>query len=76
MPWLGSLQTQTSCACASPALRTMRAAKLENAAAPPLKGTRGDRAHRFRQSVAVGANERSCLIRGAPASLEDQFRSL
>ena len=52
--------------------RHLRVAKLEIAADPPLKATRGDRAHSFRQLVAAGANERSCLIRGAPASLEDQ----
>ena len=52
----------------------LRDAKLENAAEPLLKATRGHRVLSFRQSVDVGANERSCLIRGAPANLDDQRR--
>ena len=51
-------------------------AKLENARKPPPKAIHGDLAFNIRQPLAAGANERSRIIRGAPASLEDQRRQL
>ena len=56
--------------------RHLSFAKLEKAVQPPPQATHGDRALSFRQPVAVGANERSRIIRGAPASLENQQRQL
>ena len=50
----------------------LSAAKLETAVEQPPKATHGDLVLNIRQPVAAGANERSRIIRGAPASFEDQ----